>query len=188
MADPRTRSCSDCGAPITRQAKTGRCRSCCTLRMRADPEKEARRMAGQKATMAKPEYREKMRRSRKRVEAERRDDPAWQAYKRAGGLKLRAAFEASPEAMERLLATRSAVGAKLAENALGWCPVELRAEYTRLRKKHGKVEARRLIVAGMTPFERQLMRVREGARLVTVQPIRSADPSYTLGGVATGML
>ena len=145
-------------------------------------------MAGQRATMATPEHREKMRRSRKRVEAERRDDPAWQAYKRAGGLKLRAAFEANPEAMKRLLATRPAVGAKLAEKALRWCPADRRAEYTRLRKKHGKDEARRLIVAEMTSFERQMMRVREGAKLVTVQPIRSAEPSYTLGGVSSGLL
>ena len=45
-----------------------------------------------------------------------------------------------------------------------------------------------MIVAAMTPFERQLMRVREGAKLVTVQSIRSADPAFTLGGVSAGML
>lgn len=37
-------------------------------------------------------------------------------------------------------------------------------------------------------FEEQLARVRAGARLEIRQPIRKADPAYTLGGVATGAL
>lgn len=37
-------------------------------------------------------------------------------------------------------------------------------------------------------FEEQLARVRAGAKLAIRQPIRKADPAYTLGGVATGAL
>ena len=80
-------------------------------------------MAGQRATMAKPECREKMRCSRKRVEAERRDDPAWRAYKQEGGRRLRAFYDASPEAQAAQLATRASVGRKLRAKALAWCPI-----------------------------------------------------------------
>lgn len=37
-------------------------------------------------------------------------------------------------------------------------------------------------------FEEQLARVRDGAKIEIRQPIRKADPTYTLGGVATGAL
>ncbi len=37
-------------------------------------------------------------------------------------------------------------------------------------------------------FEEQLARVRAGAKISIRQPIRKADPAYTLGGVATGAL
>ncbi|KTE19724.1 hypothetical protein ATE67_13850 [Sphingopyxis sp. H050] len=37
-------------------------------------------------------------------------------------------------------------------------------------------------------FEEQLAAVRAGAKIVERQPIRKADPTYTLGGVATGAL
>lgn len=37
-------------------------------------------------------------------------------------------------------------------------------------------------------FEEQLARVRAGARIEIRQPIRKADPAFTLGGVATGLL
>ena len=37
-------------------------------------------------------------------------------------------------------------------------------------------------------FEQQLARVRAGAKITVRQPIRRADPEYTLGGVATGAL
>lgn len=37
-------------------------------------------------------------------------------------------------------------------------------------------------------FEEQLERVRAGAKIEIRQPIRKADPAYTLGGVATGAL
>lgn len=37
-------------------------------------------------------------------------------------------------------------------------------------------------------FEEQLERVRAGAKLTVRQPIRKADPAFTLGGVATGAL
>jgi hypothetical protein len=43
-------------------------------------------------------------------------------------------------------------------------------------------------VASISPFERQMERVRNGARLIEKPVFRRADPSYTLGGVSAGML
>jgi len=37
-------------------------------------------------------------------------------------------------------------------------------------------------------FEDKLARVAAGARLITVRPLRKADPDYTLGGVASASL
>ena len=69
---------------------------------------------------------------------------------------------------------------------MAWCPPARRAEYDRLRQKHGAAEARRLTEAAMSPFERQLARVAAGAKLITVQPLRRAEPTMTLGGVSSG--
>lgn len=49
-------------------------------------------------------------------------------------------------------------------------------------------QARRAEATRPKTFEEQLAAVRAGAKLVTREPIRKADPNYTLGGVATGAL
>ncbi len=45
-----------------------------------------------------------------------------------------------------------------------------------------KIEAAR---AQMTPFERAMERIRNGANIIEVRPIRRPDPTYTLGGVSS---
>ena len=47
---------------------------------------------------------------------------------------------------------------------------------------------RRMAGETVTPFERQLEKVRNGAGLVNVIPVRRPNPEGTLGGVASGML
>lgn len=54
-------------------------------------------------------------------------------------------------------------------------------------KAHWRQDRRAEAVRPKT-FEEQLAAVRAGAKLITRQPIRKADPTYTLGGVATGAL
>lgn len=71
---------------------------------------------------------------------------------------------------------------------LAWCPPARRAEYKRARSYYGAAEARRMIEADMSPFERQMAKVAAGARVVAKPMIRTADHSFTLGGVASGML
>lgn len=72
---------------------------------------------------------------------------------------------------------------------LAWCPPGRLNEYRSFAKALGAAEARRIIEADMTPFERQLARVRGGAKLVEVRPLRRlAEPSVTLGGVPSSYL
>lgn len=72
-------------------------------------------------------------------------------------------------------------------------------EYTGLARRMPAAEARRIILAdiaaterrrlaAMTPFERQMDRLANGARLVEKPVLRRVEPNYTLGGVATGAL
>lgn len=58
--------------------------------------------------------------------------------------------------------------------------IHAREETARVERQ---AEARRPLT-----FEEQLARVRAGAKVVERWQPRSADPTYTLGGVATGML
>lgn len=81
---------------------------------------------------------------------------------------------------------------------LAWCPAEWRGRYHSLRSRHGAAEAKRRVLIeidaaerkrldAMTPFERQLERVRRGARLIE-KPRLSRAPDVTLGGVSAGLL
>lgn len=70
------------------------------------------------------------------------------------------------------------------KSKLAWCPEHRLEEYRRVQKAFGAAEARRIIEADMSPFDRQLARVRAGAKLVEVRPMRRADPAFTLGGIA----
>lgn len=71
---------------------------------------------------------------------------------------------------------------------LAWLPEARRKDYEQLRTYMGAAAARKAIEAEMTPFERQLQRVRMGAKLTTVPDTRPTGPAYSLVGNATGML
>jgi len=137
--------------------------------------------------------------ARAKTEAERRDDPQWKAYKVASGRRLRADYNASEAGQAANRAKRASVGQKARERMLAWCPADRRDEYTKLREKIGAPEARRMMeadialresarLAAMTPFERQMERVKNGARVVDKPVFRKADHDFTLGGVATGLI
>ena len=178
------RICLECPATLGPRNVSGRCRSCASRAALRDPERAERRMAAQRAAMACPEYRARKRAERARIEAERRDDPAWHAYNVASGQRLRAQYDASPEARAKNLAKRTHVGRQNSLRRLGWLPDARRREYINMRSRLGAAEAKRRILASMTPFERQLARVAGGATLVDrfVPPTRTY--SFTLGGVA----
>lgn len=183
-----TRVCLDCPKEITRQSKTGRCQSCATKVSRRDPEREARRLAAQKATMQTPEFRTALGRRMREVFAERRKDPAYVEARRQQGQRLRALYDASPEAQALNASKRAIVGRKLRMQRLPWLPEARRHEYENMRDKVGAAEAKRRILASMTPFERQMARVANGAGLVAAFKPITSDHAFTLGGVATGMI
>lgn len=94
-------------------------------------------------------------------------------------------------------ARRRAVASRM-KTIMPWCPPEYLDEYRRLlySKKLKAVDARAVIEqmiaadqAKMTPFEKQLQRVRNGEVGVVNKFVPTADTGpYTLGGVASGML
>ena len=78
--------------------------------------------------------------------------------------------------------------AHAAARKMSWCPDEYRLEYRRQMKRVGAASAKAIILAQLSPFERQLARVAAGARLVeSFRPVK-AEHSFTLGGVSGGML
>ncbi len=183
-----TRTCSDCPSPVTKASKTGRCRPCAAKANHRDPAFRARLEAGARANAARPEHRAKMKAAARRKHAERAGDPAWEAYKRASGKRLRAQFDASPAAQAANLAKRALVGEKNRMRRLGWLPDRLRRQYESLRTNRGAAEAKRIVMAELTPFERQMARIFAGAQLVAAPDFRTGGPEYTLGGISSGML
>ncbi len=176
-----SRTCSDCGKPITAKAATGRCLSCAAKRRHADPAQQAAFSAAMKRgaakRWAKPGEREKL---------------------RACMLANRAT--ATPDLMKRANASRT-------RTALAWCPQAYRDLNAALIRKGVRLAERKVMVAdaiaaderratvaeaaridAMTPFERDMARIAAGAQLVAAPDLRTAGPAFTLGGIASGML
>lgn len=94
------------------------------------------------------------------------------------------AARATPEARARHARACRRIGNK----RIAWCPEDRRDEYLRLMVRIGAAKARAAIWETMSPFERQLSRVREGARVVEKLALKPQAPAYSLTGNAAGML
>jgi hypothetical protein len=79
------------------------------------------------------------------------------------------------------------------DNRLAWCPEEKRDEYRHLLyvKQVGSAEAKRIVLASiaretaaLTPFERQLQAIRNGAGIREVRPIRRAASTFSETGLS----
>lgn len=75
------------------------------------------------------------------------------------------------------------------ERKVAWCPQDRRDEYKRLVHSMGAAEAKRIILADieakkveLTPFERQMEALRNGARLIAKPVFRGKEYDFTLGG------
>lgn len=179
-----TRTCSDCAAPISSQSRHGRCRRCAIHKLNADPDYCARRTEGVRRRFADPIYRAKQTRQIRAGNRQAWRDPD----KRERMLSTLAANRAkawTEEARALWTAGRKEAGRKRHETVMAWCPPEYRAEYRHLRltKKMRAADAKAFILAKLTPFEKQMQAVRNGARLVDRPNLRRADPDRTLGGV-----
>ena len=117
------------------------------------------------------------------VWAARLTDPHERAKAKSNGLRLK-----QPEMVERHVASRA------------WHPPEYADLNALLRRKKVSIAERKRIIlemvaaderrrlAALSPHERQLERVRQGARVVTVHPMPSRQHTHTLGGVSAGLL
>lgn len=116
---------------------------------------------------------------------------------------LRARLETDgQQLLEPLLDTTKA--GKAAARSKRWMPHKIahRNRFKQLLEDHDPASARLILereimadrmAAAAAPaprqtFEQQLQSMRPDSRLITVKPIRKADPAFTLGGVATGAL
>lgn len=199
-----TRVCSDCEAQISRQSKTGRCKSCCARWLNRDPEMTARRRAGQAAFFARPEVRRQLAARAVRLAANL--TPEQIEARRAQGRHTAATVLRRPDviAASNSPEAKAKAGRGRTNTVLAWCPPEYRDRYRELKNRclMRAAEARAMIEeeiaadkrrakaahGALTSFERDMAKIAAGARVVDVVPLRKADPAFTLGGVATGML
>jgi transposase-like protein len=116
---------------------------------------------------------------------------------------LRARLEAAGQSLPDPIFDTTKAG-KAAARAKRWMPHKLahRNRYKQLLEEHDPATARQILekekmaermAAAAAPaprqtFEQQLQSMRPDSRLITIKPIRKADPAFTLGGVATGAL
>jgi hypothetical protein len=188
---PVTRKCSDCPNPIGPRNTSGHCRRCSALRNFQTPDARQKVVDGVRRHLSDPDVR------RKHGQRSQEHLRAWRATPE-GGAAMRA------QARINLQATQTAEGrAKRVRSILATIyagiPEHRWDECRALRRKFGAAEAKRMIVedevkrereriAAMTPFERQLERVKNGAQLVAAPDLRPAPHNFTLGGVASGMI
>lgn len=190
------RTCVDCGSPVSSQSK-GRCKPCSARHLNTCPEIIANRAAARAAYHARPEVKQ-ANAARLAKHAANLSD-AERERRRERGRHIAATVLHTPENKAKAAdpAVRAKAGRKRTDTVLAWCPPEYRDRYRHLKDSQllRAAEARRIIedeiatderrrLAAMTPHERQLERIRNGARIVEVQPLRRADPAITLGGVA----
>jgi hypothetical protein len=161
------RTCA-CGAPISLRSR-GRCHPCAAV----DPERRAKIAEAQ----------------RKRW-ADRLTDPDERRRAIESGRALSRLHPPTRERVEQQQASRE---------KLAWCPPQYAGLNTELRRKRIPAAERRRVIAdqaaaderarlaAMTPFERQMDRVRQGAGITECVPMPSRQYG-TLGGVSGGML
>lgn len=188
-----TRTCSSCSdlKPLGHRNKSGLCRPCLARRNFGGDEVKARAREGQRRFFADPVNRAAYRERSSNQLAKWRATPEGRDQVRAQA-QANLVLAIAPEARERRIhGIRSAAWKGIPESR--W------DEATKLSKSFGSAEAKRMIMedeakrerdrlAAMTPFERQLERVRNGARVVDKVDTRKAAHDFTLGGIATGMI
>lgn len=186
-------TCSDCAKPLSAQNTTGRCRVHALQHALKDPAVEARRVANSTATKRTPKMRAFFAEVARRTGAR----PEIRELRRIRGREICArtihsekgrAASFSPESIAKRSAT-------LRARARAWCPEGYYEEYQRLVRGHGysAAEARALVLetaaadkaraeAQLTPFERQMQAVRNGAGIVERQTIPTKAYDFTLAG------
>lgn len=178
-------ACKSCGKPGTGKGPTGNCRRCALAASNANPVTRERKAEANRRKAREPAFRAKLKARIAGAGRAARTSPEFIAMLRENGLKNIAGCW-TPEARAKWLAGRKEAGRKRSATTMSWCPPDRVEEYRYLTRRKGLLaaEARRVILDSLTPFERQMQRVREGASLSIVRPIPRPDPLFTLGGVS----
>lgn len=88
-----------------------------------------------------------------------------------------------------------------AARSRAWCPADKWDDYVSLRRQRGVgaerakamildelARAERKRLSAMSPFERDMERLRNGAGLIAAPDFRTGSPDFTIGGVASASL
>jgi hypothetical protein len=185
-----SRTCGGCDKPISWRSK-GMCRAC-----------------DNQAKAKDPAYRELM---KVRMTAFNQA-PERATIRKAGGIKGKATRAANPEIVNKMRESGRRVGARNIETTrsaesrakagrtisevarvkraarMAWCPPDRHDEFYRIGAMYGRAEARRIIEADMSAFDKQLAKVRMGAALVDTFRVPDRVVTQTLGGVSSGLL
>lgn len=175
------RVCATCPTPVSNEAKTNYCRACTRARNNKIPELTAKRAEGKRRSLQDPvNYARACQIAAANIRRAM-SDPAKRAKFVELGKAKAAIYFADPEIRARVNdpALRKAVGRKISETRMAWCPPEYRQQYhdiMRLRVATA-AEAREMIreqidrdraraKASLSPFERQERALANGAKLV----------------------
>jgi hypothetical protein len=169
-----SRVCSGCPSPIRDSSTSGLCRSCAARAKYADPTARRVMSEAKKRALADP-----VKRARVATTAahnlshwHKTTDRDWSAHNRAQAARRRS-----------------------------WCPDDKWGDYQALRNMKGMdaASAKAMILdemarderkrlASMSPFERDMERLANGAGLVATPDFRTAGPAFTLGGISSAAL
>lgn len=136
-----------CGATLSRQNKSGKCRKCHNAWVNSDPDVLARRRAAQIEFFARPEVKAKLRARLVGIVANMGD--AERERRREHGRRQHRDHLSRPEVVARTLSpeTRARAGQSRSNTVLAWCPPELRPAYHQMiqSQKLSAAEARAVI-------------------------------------------
>ncbi len=191
LACRSSRICVDCGTPVSYRS-TGRCRPCSIAEMTSRPGHAERQAAAMRVFNRAPENAGKRREAALKGVVTKLSKPDGAARMAENGRR----YGKQNIELTRSAAARAKAGAAISARKMAPVPVEYRDLYRQLRRPGTSAdealamvleqqradEARRL--AAMTPFERQLERVRNGAQVVEKFKPAAVEHAFTLGGVA----
>lgn len=173
------RTCGDCGKVLSKQNKVGYCQIHASKRLWDRPGMREAHKAGLRRAWADPRYRAANRRALREISRKCHQDEAFLQRKRERWWAHYHNVLNTPEVRARNAKAVAAAAGKMTETKMAWCPPEYRDWYRHMNrtKRIPKADCMKIIadqvladkkkmLAGMSPFERQELALKNGARLV----------------------
>lgn len=169
--------CKSCGKTVSAQCRTGYCRPCYTRKINSDPEIIAKRKAATERLWADPMHRAKMAAIARQMGINARKDPKYRQWLTEHGKRLCREVLSRPDVAHKANCSETKLRARDKRRAtqIAWCPEEYRDQFFYLlrTKRIPYAEARRMVeeqrkadLANLSPFERQMRALQNGAQLV----------------------